>query len=231
MGPDDVEDGFPQDGDEFQDGPAPPPANPPTPTPATPPQADPLADIRARMERLERENADLKRLIPPATAPRTPAPNEPPASAFDQVDWDKELFASPKAALRKAVEIAKEETTRELRAEYQRDNGTRQFWDRFYSKHPDLRDDHDLVEVTLNSNLSTLSNIRVEDAYDKLAELTRERIIRYAGGARRGRKAVAEGGGGTPTPPTPPVKTDDTKVASLSSYLRDRRSKRRAGAA
>lgn len=228
MGPDDIEDGFPADGDEFvdpADGPAPAPAPAPAPTP------DPMADVRARMDRLERENQDLRRLIPPAE-PKTPAPTNQPVSAIDAVDWDKELFASPKDAIRKAVQIAKDETTQALRAEYQRDNGTRNFWDKFYAKHPDLRDDHDLVEVTLNSNLPDLANIRVEDAYDKLAELTRDRILRYVGGAARHmRKAQAEGGGGTPATPRPTPEPDKGNVESLSSYIRDRRMKRKAGAA
>lgn len=220
--------GFPADGDEFNPSSPEPPANPEPPAPAPP--VDPLIDMRARMDRLERENADLKRLIPPASPRPPPGPPHPPNSEdeFDQVDWDKELFANPKEALRKAVNIASTQTEKKLRTEYQRDNGTKEFWNKFYRKHPDLQDDHDLVEVTLNSNLADLANIRVEDAYDKLAELTRERILRYAGGAARTRpKARAEGGGGTPvsqtpSPPAPP------KVSSISDFLRTRRQNRRA---
>lgn len=219
--------GFPADGDEFRE------ANPnpsPEPNPPPQPQPDPLADMRSRMERIERENADLRRLIPPAEPKTTPSSLQH-TSALDAIDWDKELFASPKDAIKKAISIAKEETARELRAEYQRDRGTTQFWDRFYDKHPDLKQDHDLVEITLNSNLSSLANIRVDDAYDKLAELTRDRILRYAGGAAKTRpKARAEGGGATPTQPAPQSQPK-AEVTSLSDLLRSRRERRRAGAA
>jgi hypothetical protein len=181
------------------------------------------------MDKLERENENLKRLIPPAT-PSSPTPNNKPVSAIDSIDWDKELFADPKGTIAKAISIAKEEATRELRTEYKKDQGTTKFWDTFYRAHPDLRDDHDLVELTLNSNIAALANIPVEDAYNKLAELTRERIIRYAGGAARRTKARAEGGGSTPAAPTPTPPPQPAHPSSLSSIIRARREKRRAGA-
>jgi hypothetical protein len=177
------------------------------------------------MDRLERENADLRRMIPP------PAPAPAPRNPDPEPDWEKELFANPAETLRKHGEMVAKKVSDQLRAEYQRDRGTTQFWDRFYAKHPDLKEDHDLVEVTLNSNLSALANIRVEDAYEKLADLTRERILRYTGKAvRKGPKARAEGSGGSPTSP-PPATPPQAEVTSLSDLLRTRRANRRAGAA
>lgn len=219
--------GFPNDGDEFEGA----PPNP-APAPAPAPQPDPMVDVRARMDRLERENQDLRRMIPPAAPKPTPALTEQ-GDEFDAVDWDKELFANPKDALKKAMTMTAVSVEKKLRAEYQRDRGTSQFWDKFYAKHPDLRDDHDLVEVTLNSNLPDLANIRVDDAYTRLAELTRERILRYTGGAvRKNPKARAEGGsGGPPVGGAPAPKQDEVKVTSLSQFVRSRREKRRAGAA
>lgn len=219
--------GFPEDGDEFSDGPSDPPERPAAP-PA--PAPDPLAEMQTRLDRMSQELAETKRLIPPA-APRQPDPTNAPRSAVDDVDWDKELFADPKGAIKKAISIARQETAQELRAEYQRDRGTTQFWDKFYALHPDLRQDHDLVEVTLNSNLSTLANIRVEDAYTKLAELTRERILRYAGGERRKPKARVEGGTGTPATPAPAPVREANEPTSMSDFIRARRMRRRASAA
>lgn len=220
--------GFPDDGDEFEE------AAPPAPAPEPPaPPADSNADLRARLDRLERENESMRRLIPPAAPKPPPVPNPAAQDDFDSVDWDRELFANPKEALRKAVKIATDTTTKQLRSEYQRDKGTREFWDKFYGKHPDLRDDHDLVEVTLNSNLADLANIPVEDVYGKLAELTRQRILRYAGGAARKTtpKARAEGAGGTPVTPAPAAPAPRSEVTSISAFIRERRQRRRAGAA
>lgn len=222
--PNDAMTGFPEHGDPADPS---PPADPaPAPTPPSPP--DPNADLKSRLDRLERENQDLRRLIPPPT-PKGPV--DPASDPIDEVDWDKELFADPKATIRKAINMATERTEKKLRAEYQRDTGTKAFWDKFYGMHPDLRQDHDLVEITLNSNIADLANIRVEDAYTRLADLTRQRILRYAGGAARTKpKARAEGAGAVPsTPPAP--KDEPKKVTSLTDLIRSRRQNRRAGAA
>jgi hypothetical protein len=210
--------GFPGEGDP------PDPADPGEDP--NPPAPDPIEAIRAEVAELRRENTELRRLIPPAAPKATPNP-EPPAS--EEPDWEKELFANPKTTMRKAIDIAKKEIGQELRSEYQRDRGTADFWDKFYSLHPDLRDDSDLVTLVLNSNLSSLANMRVEDAYKKLAELTRDRILRYAGGAARskGRKARAESGI-TPVTPSPSTeKEENADVTSISDVLRARRNKRR----
>jgi len=158
------------------------------------------------MDRLERENADLKRLIPPPQA-RDPAPPPPPGAD----DYEKELFANPNATVQKIIDKAVEKATSTLRTEYQRETGTQKFWNKFYQLHPDLQQDSDLVEITLNSNLSTLSSMRIEDAYGKLAELTRDRIIRYAGGKARTPKARVEGGAPTPTK-SPPLASRRTQT-------------------
>lgn len=179
------------------------------------------------MADIKRENAELRRMIPPAQ-PKVTVSGEPEP----EPDWDKMLFADPKGALKLHGERVAKQVTQDLRAEYQRDRGTTEFWNRFYGAHPDLRQDSDLVEIVLNSNLSSLANIPVEDAYMKLAELTRDRILRYAGGAAKRRpKAQAEGAGGIRTPaPTP--EPESTNVTSLSDVLRGNRNRRRkAGAA
>lgn len=216
--------GFPQDGDIHGDTPE-PEADIPGPDNAP----DPLAEIKTQMADLKRQNDELRRQIPPAQPKQvvTPPDDDP------EPDWDKLLFADPKQALRLHGERVAKQVSKELTAQYQKDRGTSEFWNRFYAANPDLRVDSDLVETTLNSNLHNLANIPVEDAYGRLAELTRERILRYAGGAAKERrpKARAEGAGrGPPTPPPPPA--PDTTVTRLSDVLRTRRQgRRKAGAA
>lgn len=223
--------GFPEDEGVFEEA-VDPPAPPAPPAPAPPPPPDPMVDIRARMDALERESANLKRMIPPPKPTPTLVEDQ---DEFDKVDWDKEMFANPTATIKKAMTMTEARVEKRLRAEYQKESGTQKFWSKFYDMHPDLKDDHDLVEVTLNSNLGSLANIPVDEAYGKLAELTRQRILRYAGGAARTRsqKARAEGGGGTPASQAPPPpKPDDGNVTTLSDLIQARRNRRRrAGAA
>lgn len=217
--------GFPENGDEHAGAPPLEP-RPREPEPVEP-EPDPLADIKKGMDDLRRENAELRRLIPPAQ-PKVAVPGEPEP----EPDWDKMLFADPKGALKLHGERVAKQVSQDLRAEYQRDRGTAEFWNRFYGTHPDLKQDSDLVEIVLNSNLPSLANIPVEDAYSKLAELTRDRILRYAGGAAKKRpKAQAEGAGGIRTP-APAPEPESTNITSLSDVLRGNRARRRkAGAA
>jgi hypothetical protein len=201
-----------------------PEVDPPEADPPSSSTPDPMTAVNARMDRLERENAELRRQIPPSV------PKElPPADEELKIDWNKELFADPEGTMKKYGDHIEKKVEKRLRTEYQRDKGTSDFWRVFYEKHNDLREDADLVELTLNSNLSTLANMRVEDAYGKLAELTRDRIMRYAGDAvrSRGKKVRTEGAGGPPASAPPIKKEEPASVTSLSDLLRSRKRQRR----
>ena len=214
--------GFPQDGDELstEDNEL-EPVDPPEPDPP-----DPLADVNRRLDALTRENEQLKRQIPPAT-PKPITPDEEPV-----IDWDKELFADPKGTLKKFGDHIEKKVEKKLRAEYQQDRGTTQFWDSFYAENPEIKrqHDHDLVELTLNSNLSTLANMPVDQARAKLAELTRERILRYAGGAARTRnkRPQTESGAGQPSARKPAKEPQEANVTSIGGIIRARSERRRS---
>jgi len=224
---DDTPQGFPEHGDAFVDGDEPevPVGDPPLAP--QPPQPDPVADLRRENEELRREMQEVRRM-PPANNP----PPEPPVDEYASIDWEKELFANPGATLKKHGDMVARQVEGRLRSEYQRDQGTATFWSNFYSQHPDLKEDHDLVEVTLNKNLADLANIPVDKAYVRLAELTRDRIMRYAGSAAKPRKRPKVEGGPGPRGGQPPVTApDEGNVTSLSELLRARRAKRRGTAA
>jgi hypothetical protein len=145
---------------------------------------------------------------------------------------EKELFANPSAAVKKIMGLAGKQVEERLRAEYQRDRGQTEFWNEFYRRNPDLREDHDLVNVTLDKHLPELMDIPLEEAYTKLEELTRDRIMRYVRGTRKSgeRKARAEGTG-----PTAPKGTSqpepEPKIKSLTEILKERARRRRGQAA
>lgn len=174
-----------------------------------------------KVARLEAEMADLRRRIPPAE-PKAPTPPK----EDDEPDWDKLLYDNPREAMRLHGDRIANKVKTELTTQYQREQGQKIFWDRFYEKNKDLKDDQDLVETTLKSNLNDLANIPVDDAMKKLADLTRDRIMRYAGGKPKGggKKAVAEGNG----PPSAPRATPEPEApSSLSDIIKARARKRR----
>lgn len=219
---------FPDDGDVYEDPNN--PQDPPEDSPVDPPAPNPaneLAALNDRLARQERELEELRKRTPPPT-PKDPAPR-PQADDFN---WDEELFRNPRKTLEKHGQMVAEQVTKQLTSQYQRDRGTQKFWEEFYEKHPDLKQDHDLIEVTLNSNLSKLATMQVPDAIERLAELTRDRILRYAGGAAKSRtpRARAEGAKGTVSP-TPPKEPEAPKILSISEILRKRKDDRRKKAA
>ncbi len=219
--------GFPEHGDPPRDGPTPEEQadddDGDDEQAPNPPEEDTPA-----VKALKTEIAELRRQIPPAT------PKEPRGEVKDPLDdtnWDQEIFSKPGDAVKKIVKASVDRAVAQVRQEYNAEQGKEKFWQQFYAKNKDLKrdDDHDLVEMVLSKNLKDLANIPVADALTKLADLTRDRIMKYTGGqARKGKRAVAEGSAPT-APRTPPEKP---KVpGSLSEVLKNRRNQRRGVAA
>jgi hypothetical protein len=191
----------------------------------TPPQPPPdeLSVIKRQLEKLEEENRALR------SRTEQPRPPEPKAKE-EEIDWEKELFANPKAAVNKMMDMAGQKVEARLRQEYQRDRGVSEFWSEFYRQNPDLREDKDLVEIVLDKNLPELMNTPVEKAYGRLADLTRERIMRYVGSAG-GARAKARAEGASPPSKSSEGKPKEEEIKSLSDILRERRRRRRGQAA
>lgn len=182
-----------------------------------------LEQLRRELELNRREIEDLRRRTPVEPAVR----NQPEAE--EEPDWDELLFKDPKAAMKLHGERVAKSVREELRREYAQDQGTNQFWSDFYKDHPDLEGDDDLVQTMLNSNLAKLGGMPVKKAMDELADLTRQRIMRYSNGKGRrpGNRAVAEGAS-APRPGRPAPAAD--KVVTLSDIIRNRKAKRHKAA-
>lgn len=189
------------------------------PEPKKDPRDEALAALRAEIDGLKSTINTMR----PAPAP-APAPKPEP-----EPDWEDLMFKDPKEYNRLLREHVKKEISGELRGDYQRDQGTRDFWSAFYTDHADLKGDDDIVKAILQANLADLAPMPVKAAGDKLAELTRSRILKYTGGKLPGgKKAVAEGNGqGVPVKKDP----EPDKVVTLSQLLRARRAKRNKGTA
>lgn len=213
--------GFPKDGEVIE------PDDPPVaegepgkkPAAATPP-VDPMQILQDEMKSLRQEQAALRKENQELRTPKQKPQEEP------EIDFEKAIFDDPKGTLEAYGRKIRKEITEDLRTQYTRDQNERAFWDSFYKKHSDLGEDRDLVQATLNGNMDALADMRAEDAGDKLADLTRERIMRYTGGKPApGKKTVVEGAQRPAERPKPP---EENTVRSLTDILRQRRESRRA---
>ena len=187
------------------------------------PKPDPVAELRAEMTRMQlthaEEMATLRRTIPPIEPKPAPVPEQGP-------DYKNLLFTDPAEAVRLIKAEAVKEARDAMTAAYMKDQGTRKFWDGFYDKHKDLKDDHDLVELVLNSSLSSLANIPVAQAMEKLADLTRDRILRYSGGVKqKGKKTFSEGNSPPRARGEPSAEAEVTSLGDIIKARRQRRSK------
>ena len=181
-------------------------------------QPDELAALRAENDRLRQQNEVYRSQTPP------PAPK--PAPTEEEVDWEELLFRDPKAAL----DLRDARLEKKLRSQYTQDQSDKEFWADFYKKHKDLSGEDDLVKMTMQSHFAEIGNLPVAVAMDKLADLTRERIMRYSGKPRARKKGQAEGAT-APAPPrrvAPPDEGSD-KVTTMADVLRRRRLKRMGG--
>lgn len=179
-----------------------------------------LKAVQDQLAATQRELDNVRRQIPPPQ-PKFQQQEEEP-------DWDKLLYDDPKKAMQLHGEMIARRVTQDLTTRYERDKGTDKFWNNFYEKHKDLKPDDDLVKVLLQANLASLANIPVDEAMDKLADLTRDRILRYSGGrAPSGKKVRVEG---AEPPSSKKPEPDTNKPTSLSDIIKARRTKRATAA-
>lgn len=144
-------------------------------------------------------------------------------------DYDQLLFEDPKGAV--------ERIKAEIRSEYQAAENLKSFWRDFYRSNKDLSEDedHDVAEMILQRNLQELARLPVDEAKEKLADLTRRKILMYQ---QRGKDQVDDG----EVPRTrveipsrqsrqPPAEEKDPGGDTVVDYLKYRRSQRAAARA
>jgi len=180
-----------------------------------------FAEMNRQIGELRAQNEHLRRSIPPTQRQAEPAPADE-----EEPNWDELLFKDPKAAMKLHGERVAKEVKRDLTRQYESDQSNTRFWNSFYQNNPDLKDDHDLVTATLNKHFNDIGSMRSDLAQEKLADLTRARIMKYSGksGVEPGKKrsrAQAEGAAEPRKRSAPPPKADN--VTSLSGVIRRRK--------
>lgn len=179
--------------------------------------------VEERLHDLELENARLSGEL--SARGRQQEPVKKAAEPEPEPDWEKLLFEEPKEAVKMIKASVRKDVEAELTGKYEADQGTRTFWSEFYTKNDDLKDDQDMVDAVLRANMKTLGDMPVSQAQEKLADLTRERIMKYTGKKKEpgGKKATVEGE--SQITPKAEEKKDD-RPTTLSDLIRARRVKR-----
>lgn len=188
---------------------------------ARPSQADDdrWTRMEAEVARLREENTLIKRAIPPAEPVRAQ-----PEEELSDEEFDALLFSNP----RQALDMYGKKIKDELRQEYVTNQGTSSFWTKFYAANGDLKDDDDLVQSTLQKNMAELGNMPVDNALNRLAELTRDRIMGFMKKTRNGGRSRAVAEGANP-PNVPQAQADDDDGGGRQTTMGDLLKARRAG--
>lgn len=184
----------------------------------------------SEVERIRREMEDLRKTVTKPAEPKQPDAPLPPNPLL--VLQDPEAYQREMLAYVNAVNAQRDQA---LRQEYTQAEQTRQQeldrkmnWDRhvakFYQTHPDLVGEEDLVDIVWRQNFDEIRDLPVTDGFERIADLTRNRILRYAGKAKDAPAAPKlEGSRTKQTAPVSPAKDEPTGSLSASIRARQRR--------
>ena len=189
-------------------------------------------DIEAqrRLSEQSQELGELRKLI----EQRVPEPQSEPEPDDPLVGVGDRLFDNPDATVQEivaaAVAKAMEQTEKkftDLTAQQQQQAQQQQFWDSFYRDNNDLRreDDHWIVSAVGQEFAGELDPMPISQAKERLAELTRARILNIA---KRGQSSNQARPVEAASPPTQTQEGDQEPQVhgSLTDTLKAKRAKR-----
>lgn len=177
-------------------------------------------------QRFSKQGAELgelrtwRKAVESSVQPRREEPKEPDINTL----W----FENPAEAYKRI----KQEVRAEITRDYQQDQALQRFWDGFYRTNDDLREDGWLAQAVFRDHFEDLADLPTVKAQEKLAELTRERILRLTrkvqpGNESTSRPALLEPASGE-RPARPAPRDDDEGPTSLGDAIRRRSEARRA---
>lgn len=167
--------------------------------------------------------------------------DEPDDEDDEDAELDALMFTDP-AKYRKIMrEQLRKDILKEVRSEYSADQGQKTFWRDFYDENDDLKEYDFIVRSTLQENMSDLKDMQTAEAAKKLAELSRDKLLKIAkkmGKGRRGSDESEHVEGGAPARrgrDSLPQELEDQDVAdkkagmplTLGGMLKLRREERR----
>jgi hypothetical protein len=139
-----------------------------------------------------------------------------------------------------AAKIIQEQTFQRVATEYEKREQARaqqdaenRFFEGFYRKHDDLRDDDDIVRLELQKHFNEVADLPVASAQDKLADFARGRIIALSRKVKTNETDSTRSRAGLSEPATgerPPRSTrsdEDDEPKSLGDVIKARAAARR----
>lgn len=180
------------------------------------------AAIEAQQEQFRREREALKQEVLSEVNPQ-PEPSHKGVTK-DEFDED-EFWTNPAAAVQKVVDKRVGEAREEFQQHQRKTEDQRKFWSSFYDKHPELKEDEDIVQMILDRDYSTLADMEIDKAQDELAKRAAKRIGKTLQSKPGGNRRTETTSG---SPPSEGPKKEEPKVErkSLSQVLKERRQQR-----
>lgn len=187
----------------------------------TPDVAEAIEAQQAEMARqVERTREEIRAEMSP--------PSEP--SNVSDEDLSEQFWTDPANAVQKIVDKKVSEARQEFEAEQKRTQHQQKFWNDFYSRHPELKEDSDIVEMILDRDYSALKDMEIESAQDELAKRAAKRIGKTLTSGGSGGKKRTTTASGSPTSGRQQAPKKEAEPAeqrkSLSQVLRERRQSR-----
>lgn len=178
----------------------------------------------AAINALMQNNSQLYNYIQQIGAGK-PAPEGDKKKGYDYATG---LFTEPEEALKRLREEIKAEVKGEITTAYNAAESQKDFWNSFYSKNEDLKDEKMLVNAVMARDWASLKDMAPEAAAKKLVEATKKEIMRLKGGKSDSDPDARpiEGGGNKKSAPSGNSQ-DDSKVLSLSDIIKKRQEARR----
>lgn len=158
-------------------------------------------------------------------------PEQITAQPDQKVDWEGLIFSNPEQAVElieknilKKVDERDSNIKTELETKYEREQAEKKYWNEFYKDNKDLKDADFVVKAIFQQHWNELGPMTPNQASKRLAELSREAILKLV--PSNDSKSVQVEGGATPS--TKPSRTPEgEKIVTMGQIIRNRNKARR----
>lgn len=187
----------------------------------------------AAINALMKQNTDLyaylRNIQPPANNTGKDKDTKGSKADAEEYDYETELFANPKEAVKRLRAEIKAEITGELENKYNRAESEKEMWKIFYKENEDLKEEKWMVDAVLQRDYASLKDLPASEAMKKLATSVKKELLRLKGGRSDADNANTEleGSGNARLNAKKSGHSQEDEVPSLSALIRQRQEARR----